>query len=78
MLVVQMLASIFQQLGGHGHVPGFMAGDGGNASGLSYSVCDTFSCSYVAHLLTCGAAEENRQQRQGQEANFIAQQVGIT
>ena len=33
-LIVQMLASIFQQLGGHGHVPGFMAGDGGNASGL--------------------------------------------
>ena len=30
-----MLASIFRQLGGQGHVAGFMAGDGGNASGAN-------------------------------------------
>lgn len=28
-----MLASIFRQLGGQGHVAGFMAGDNGHASG---------------------------------------------
>lgn len=33
-MCVQMLASIFRQLGGQGHVPGFMAGEGGNASGM--------------------------------------------
>lgn len=47
-----MLASIFQQLGGHGHVPGFMAGDGGNASGLLKNVILTSPSATL--LLTIG------------------------
>lgn len=31
--ILQLLASIFQQLGGPGHVAGFVGGEGGNASG---------------------------------------------
>ena len=53
-LIVQMLASIFQQLGGHGHVPGFMAGDGGNASGLLKIVVLTSPSVSASLLLTIG------------------------
>lgn len=105
MIILQMLASIFQQLGGQGHVPGFMAGDGGNASGVlaeclhtSSSFCGVhftlprhivWSASFCGVHLTLSRhivsptsvshvnVEGDRQQRQGQEAQFITQQVNL-
>ena len=86
MIILQMLASIFQQLGGQGHVPGFMAGDGGNASGVLAECMHSFA-SFCCLALSCHIVsptsvshvnvEGDRQQRQGQEAQFITQQVNL-
>ena len=47
---LQMLASIFRQLGGQGHVAGFMAGDNGHASGTTIERALSFVTALVLLL----------------------------
>ena len=75
--LVQLLASIFTQLGGQGGMPGFVAGEGANEAGrvtvallcLGLWVCSKHWLNFLSH------ADGHEHQRVGEEAQFIAQQV---
>ena len=78
---VQLLSSIFTQFGGQGGMPGFAAGEGENAAGITAAVpcLDHYLMvplnDALKGLLCAGG---NVDHQGGQEAQFIAQQVNTT
>jgi len=78
---VQLLSSIFTQFGGQGGMPGFAAGEGENAAGITAAVpClrdyVVVSLTHALRGLLCAGGNIDHQG--GQEAQFIAQQVNTT
>lgn len=77
-MFVQLLSSIFTQFGGQGGMPGFAAGEGENAAGVTSAVpClgDYVVVSHTHALRGMLCAGGNVDHQGGQEAQFIAQQV---
>ena len=78
---VQLLSSIFTQFGGQGGMPGFAAGEGENAAGITAAMrClgDYMVVSFTHVLRELLFAGANMDHQGGQEAQFIAQQVNTT
>ena len=78
---MQLLSSIFTQFGGQGGMPGFAAGEGETAAGITAAMrcladCMVGSLAHALRGLLCAGG--NGDHPGGQDAQFIAQQVNTT